>query len=59
MCKSKRKLFSTVLITTVLIFMFLTPVLTFPEDTPNKDVTGSIDHPLISRFPGSYIRFYE
>jgi len=59
MCKSKRKLFSTVLITTVLIFMFLTPVLTFPEDTPNKDVTGSRDHPLISRFPGSYIRFYE
>jgi outer membrane protein OmpA-like peptidoglycan-associated protein len=59
MFKSGRNLFSTFLITTVIIFMFLTPVLAFPEDTPNEDVTDSIDHPLISRFPGSYIRFYE
>ena len=59
MGKSRRKLFSTVLITTVIIFMFLTPVLAFPKDTPNEDISNSIDHPLISRFPGSYIRFYE
>lgn len=59
MGKSRRKLISIVLMTTVIIFMFLTPVLAFPEDTPNEDVTDSIDHPLISRFPGSYIRFYE
>lgn len=59
MCKSRKNLSSIVLITTVIVFMFLTPVLAFPEDTPNKDVTDSIDHPLISRFPESYIRFYQ
>ncbi|MGM0438641.1 MAG: OmpA family protein [Bacillota bacterium] len=59
MCISRRNLFSTVLITAVVIFMFLTPVLAFPEDAPTEDVTDSQDHPLISRFPGSYIRFYE
>ncbi len=59
MSKSNRNLFLFILVTTIIIFMFLTPVLAFPEDTPNKDVTGSIDHPLIPRFPGSYIRFYE
>ena len=35
-------------------FMFLTPMLAFPEDTPNEDVTDSKDHPLISRFSGYY-----
>src|SRR6056297_376624 len=59
MSKSYRDLFLLILVTTVIVFMFLTPVLAFPEDTPNKDVTYSRDHPLISRFPGSYIRFYE
>ncbi|MGM0603839.1 MAG: hypothetical protein ACQESS_11050, partial [Bacillota bacterium] len=59
MCKNRRNVISIVLITTVIIFMFLTPVLAFPEDTPNEDVADSKDHPLISRFPGSYIRFYE
>lgn len=59
MCKSRSNLFSTILITTVIVFMFLTPVLAFPKNTPNEDVMDSKDHPLISRFPGSYIRFYE
>ena len=46
---------------TILIYVSfpLATVFAFPEDTPNNDVTGSQDHPLISRFPGSYIRFYE
>lgn len=57
--ESRRNFIFTVLTTTIIIFMFLTPVLAFPEDTPNEDVKDSIDHPLISRFPGSYIRFYE
>src|SRR6056297_2728039 len=43
----------------VLVFLSFTTVLAFPEDADTEDVSGSKDHPLISRFPDSYIRFYE
>ena len=41
------------------VFLSFTTVLAFPEGAPTKNVTDSRDHPLISRLPGSYIRFYE
>ncbi len=59
MCKSNKNLFLLFLVTVVIIFMFLTPVLAFPEDVVTEDVSGSDDHPLITRFPDSIIRFYE
>src|SRR6056297_2150407 len=43
----------------VLVFLSFTTVQAFPEDADTEDVSGSKDHPLISRFPDSYIRFYE
>src|SRR6056297_474974 len=54
----KKSLF---IITLVMIFAFFSfsTVLAFPEDVPTQDVTDSSDHSLISRFPGSIIRFYE
>ena len=54
-----KKCFLIIMIILIFVSFPLATVLAFPEDTPNKDVTGSQDHPLISRFPGSYIRFYE
>ncbi|MFW5988285.1 MAG: DUF4892 domain-containing protein, partial [bacterium] len=59
MGKSNRNLFLLILVTTVIVFIFLTPVLAFPEDAPTEDVPGSEDHPLISRIPDSYIRYYN
>jgi len=43
----------------ILVFFSFSTALAFPEDALTQDVTDSRDHPLISRFPGSYIRFYE
>src|SRR6056297_3030852 len=54
-----KKVFLIIMSITVLVFFSFTNVLAFPEDAPAEDVSNSIDHPLISRFPGSYIRFYE
>ncbi|MGM0410389.1 MAG: OmpA family protein, partial [Bacillota bacterium] len=31
----------------------------FPDNLPAEDISNSRDHPLISRFPGSYIRYYN
>src|SRR6056297_24692 len=54
-----KKVFLIIMSITVLVFFSFTNVLAFPEDAPAEDVTDSQDHHLISRFPGSYIRFYE
>ncbi|SDL69040.1 OmpA family protein [Halarsenatibacter silvermanii] len=54
-----KKAFLTIMVIMVFVVFSFTTALAFPADTPAEDVTDSSDHPLISRFPGSYIRFYE
>ena len=58
MGKINKKIF-LLLVTTMLVFLFLNPVLAFPEGVDTEDVPGSEDHPAISRIPGSYIRYYN
>ncbi|MFO7820077.1 MAG: OmpA family protein [Halanaerobacter sp.] len=59
MDKVDGKIFLVVLLTMVLLSLFMNPVLAFPAGVDTEDVPGSEDHPLISRFPGSYIRYYN
>lgn len=59
MGKINRNLFLLILVTTIIVFMFMTPVLAFPEDVDTEDVPDSRDHPTLSRIPGSYIRYYN
>ena len=57
MIKSQ-KILSLILVL-LLIFSFSPVVFAFPEAAPTEDVSGGRDHPLISRFNGSYLRYYE
>lgn len=41
------------------IFLFSTVIFAFSEEAPTEDVSGGQDHPLISRFTGSYLRYYD
>lgn len=43
----------------LLVFSLSTAVFAFSEAAPTEDVSGGEDHPLISRFPDSYLRYYE
>ena len=59
MGRNNRNLFLSMVVAVVLVFLFLTPALAFPEGVDTEDVPEGEDHPLVSRFPGSYIRYYE
>ncbi|MGM0500933.1 MAG: DUF4892 domain-containing protein, partial [Bacillota bacterium] len=54
-----RRILLSMLFTVILMSLFMNPVLAFPENVDTEDVPGSEDHPAISRFPGSYIRYYN
>ncbi|MGM0410863.1 MAG: hypothetical protein ACQEQF_08850, partial [Bacillota bacterium] len=43
----------------LLCTLFTFPIKAFPDDVETSDVSNSKDHPLISRFPDSFIRYYE
>ena len=43
----------------LLFTLFTFPIKAFPDDVETSDVSNSKDHPLISRFPDSFIRYYE
>lgn len=58
MLKDHKNFFIGVLVIS-LIFTFSLTIYAFPEDAYLKDVPNSSDHPLISRFKGSYIRYYD
>src|SRR6056297_3572028 len=58
MLKDHKNFFIGVLVIS-LIFTFSLTIYAFPEDAHLKDVPNSSDHPLISRFKGSYIRYYD
>ncbi|MFO7814608.1 MAG: OmpA family protein [Halanaerobiales bacterium] len=47
------------LLVILVIFAFSFSIYAFSEDAETKDVANSSDHPLISRFDGSYIRFFQ
>ncbi len=54
----KAKFLSTILLILAFVFCSFTAVLAFPDNVPAEDVAESRDHPLISRFPGSLIRYH-
>ncbi len=47
------------LLVILLIITFSFTTYAFSEDAETKDVVKSSDHPLISRFSGAYIRFFQ
>lgn len=56
---NKRQKITSFLLVFVLVCSISPVVFSFSEDAPTEDVSGGEDHPLISRFPGSYLRYYE
>jgi len=56
MCLTK---FGRLNVFVIALFVFMAAGLTAEARLPEKDVKGSKDHPIISRFPGSHIANYE
>jgi len=49
-----------VLVALITLSILISPeVMAFPDEVPAEDLPGSQDHSLISRFPGSYIRYFN
>jgi len=49
-----------VLVVILISSVFIVPeVMAFPDQVPAEDIQNSHDHALISRFPGSYIRYFN
>jgi outer membrane protein OmpA-like peptidoglycan-associated protein len=55
----KRIKFISLIIVFILCISLSGAVSAFSEDAPTEDLPNSQDHPLISRFPGSYLRYYN
>ena len=58
MFKNYKNIFIGILII-LLVCVFSFTIYAFPEKAETQDVPNSNDHPLISRFDGSYIRFFK
>ncbi len=56
---SKRVKIISLIIIFILCISFSGLAAAFAEDAPTEDLPNSQDHPLISRFPGSYLRYYD
>ena len=58
MLKTHKNIFIDILII-LFICAFSLTIYAFSEDAETNDVPNSKDHPLISRFDGSYIRYFQ